>query len=342
MKLPGSKKKKTKTVSCPRCNSPVSPDTAFCENCGARIGLPPACSLCGTLLAPNSRFCPSCGTMVGHSKDNLPDNPESPGKDAAPVKKTETSRVKKLKIPEPKVPAKDPDPLMMIPEPGEPDTPSGTGDMDQESLLKKKVPVPSALVTIPPQDKPHLLPAGFGKKTRAIIAVFVILMGIIALALTGLLPVPAVFTSSGGHTTPPVATTETPVILMTSTTAIPEAAPAVIPVATTMTPSLLPGPTQEPPENFLVYFQAERDPISKMVSVLYMGGKGQMGVRDVFVRLTRSDGQVLTGTFKPAQIGTGITLQGTEKVDRVEVIVHYHTGDEYTVIDRIFEYKIRN
>jgi hypothetical protein len=103
--------------------------------------------------------------------------------------------------------------------------------------------------------------------------------------------------------------------------------------------SLTPGPTQVPPDSLMVYFQAERDPTTRIVSVSFMGGKGQAGIRDVFVRLTRSDGQVLTGTFKPLESGNGVELQGTEKVDRVEVIVHYHTGDSYTVIDRTFEWK---
>jgi hypothetical protein len=103
--------------------------------------------------------------------------------------------------------------------------------------------------------------------------------------------------------------------------------------------SPLPGPTQVPPGNLLVYFQVERDPFTNIVSVLFMGGKGQAGVQDVVVRLTRSDGQVLTGTFKPLQTGSGVDLTGTEKTDRVEVTVHYYTGDVYTVINQTFEYK---
>ena len=103
--------------------------------------------------------------------------------------------------------------------------------------------------------------------------------------------------------------------------------------------NLTPGPTQVPPDNLLVYFQAERNPTTRIVSVRFEGGKGQAGVRDVSVRLTRSDGQVLTGSFKPVQAGSGVDLPGTGKTDRVEVVVHYYTGDSYTVIDRIFEWK---
>ncbi len=78
-----------------------------------------------------------------------------------------------------------------------------------------------------------------------------------------------------------------------------------------------------------------------MISVEYMGGKGQYGVREIFVRVTRSDGEVLTGSFKPIQIGSRIELQGTGQADRLEVVTRHYSGEEYTVIDRVFEYKVR-
>ena len=104
----------------------------------------------------------------------------------------------------------------------------------------------------------------------------------------------------------------------------------------------MPGPTQTLPAHLDIVLQTERDPRTRMISVEYMGGKGQYGVREIFVRLTRSDGEVLTGSFKPIQIGSRIELQGTELVDRLEVIVRYNSGEEYTAIDRVFEYKVRS
>lgn len=338
MKLPGSRKKKT--VFCPRCNSPAPEGTAFCEACGARIGPPPSCSLCGTLLSPGSRFCPSCGTMIGTSKDNLPDASVSPDKDSAPVKKPGVSRVKKPKKTDAEAQVTGPDPLMMIPDEDEPVSPEEAGIPARDSLLTKKVAAPSSLVTIPPQGKRQLFPPGFDRKKASIAAGLLVIIAVAALAFSGLLPIPHAFFSAGNAApaapateTPTPAVTETPVLQVTVTTPLPVITPEAV--------SLVPGPTQVPPANFLVYFQAERDPRTKIVSVQYMGGKGQMGVREVFVRLTRSDGQVLTETFKPIQVGSGIELQGTEKTDRLEVIVRYYAGDEYTVIDKLFEYKIR-
>jgi secreted protein with Ig-like and vWFA domain len=108
------------------------------------------------------------------------------------------------------------------------------------------------------------------------------------------------------------------------------------------TPQFLIGPTQVPPERDRIWLQEERDPITQNVTVTYQGGKGGMAVREVLVRLTRSDGQVLVQTFRPQTVGEGAVLQGTRYADRLEVVVMYNNGESYTVIDRIFPYKERN
>jgi Double zinc ribbon len=334
MKLPGPKKKKT--VSCPRCHRPVPPDTAFCDSCGARIGSPPSCSLCGTLLTPGARFCSSCGTMVGNSKDNPAIQPEPPAEIPAPARKPGTSRAKKTRAADVEEHGKEPDPLMMIPEPDSPGTADETGVPEKTVPEKNRAPDPkSPRVTLPSKDRNRPIPVIFERKNLAIIAVVAVLVAVAALVSAGILHINP-YASFGAGTTVPVDTT---IPVPAETTPVPVTELTEIPGTAAGTISLVPGPTQVPPDNLLVYFQAERDPLTRMVSVLYMGGKGQRGVQDVFVRLTRSDGQVLTGTFKPEQVGSGVELQGTEKTDRVEVIVHYFTGDEYTVIDKVFEYK---
>ena len=108
-----------------------------------------------------------------------------------------------------------------------------------------------------------------------------------------------------------------------------------------VTGTLTPGQTQVVPSNLDVKFQAERDPISGIVTVTFTGGAGQNGVREVLARLTRSDGQVITKTFTIPQIGISETLQGTKMTDRIEVSVSYYNGERYTVLDETFEYKKR-
>jgi hypothetical protein len=154
--------------------------------------------------------------------------------------------------------------------------------------------------------------------------------------MTGLLKVSSpAFMKGGslphGQTPPEVAPGPVPEDTMTPPT---EPSPAA--------PSFVPGPTQVPLESLQVWFQAERDPITQTVTVLFDGGKGQRAVRDVLVRLTRSDGQVLTRTFRPTTIGEGASLPGTRYTDRLEVIVTYNNGDKTTIIDKRFDYKMRN
>jgi hypothetical protein len=277
--------------------------------------------------------------MVGNSKDNPPDKPEDSMKNASLPRKPKVSRAKKPKTAEADEQEKRPDPLMMIPEPDQSGPMVDPAAPDQELLSKKNEPAPSAVKTVPgASGKRMFLPSGVDRKKGAVIAGVIILIAVAVLAFAGVLHIPA-GPLSGGDTVQQAAAMETPTPFIPETTPVPAVESPNIAETNAETISLVPGPTQVPPDNLLVYFQVERDPLTRIVSVQYMGGKGQMGVRDVFVRLTRSDGQVLTETFKPAQVGSGVELQGTEKEDRVEVIVHYFTGDEYKVIDQVFEYK---
>lgn len=278
-------------VICPRCGTPVRPNTPFCDHCGARVSPPPACTICGTLLEPNSRFCPSCGTMVGPS-------PPSPAPNAGPAGKAL------------------PEGGMQSPSPG-------------RSFWRRR-----AGITVPPGIKSLLHPraviARYGGAILLCAALLLILAGIFALAAPAFSLNPAepvaVITPSA---TVPVTIAATP-------------SPSTVPnTEANGSVSLVPGSVDQVPRHLQISLEIERDPRSSVVSVTFRGGKGQYGVREIFVRLTRSDGTVLTGTFKPAQTGSGIELQGTEKVDRVEVTARYYTGDEYKIADQIFEYKIR-
>lgn len=351
MKRQGHKKK---SATCPRCNSPVSPGAAFCESCGARVSPPPSCSLCGTLLEPGSRFCPSCGTVVGNTKGHAhlkageEEYPEKAPQEPAPEPEPVAEPVPEPAVKTPAAKGNAPDPLMMIPEPDVSDFPEGDEEPEdrpsrdfRKTAAKKTA---AAVTTIPPVScKKSGFLAGYDRKKIAVTAgILILIIAGAALVLAGILHLPQ-------GEIPPVQDTPAPVMATMPEPEITEDTATVTPTVTitatpapAKTPSLVPGPTQVPPDNFAISFEAERDPVSHMVTVLYKGGKGQMAVGNVFVRLTRSDGKVLSGTFKPTQVDSGISFPGTEKVDRLEVIVYYSTGESYTVIDKIFEYKIRN
>jgi hypothetical protein len=126
---------------------------------------------------------------------------------------------------------------------------------------------------------------------------------------------------------------------VTGASPVTSAVSTVAPAQSSASASYVLEPTQVPPANLLVTFQAERDPITGLVTVTFTGGAGQNGVSDVSIRLTRSDGQVLTQTLKPKQIGSFTTLQGTLMTDHIEGIANYYNGEKYRIIDKLFEYK---
>lgn len=211
-------------------------------------------------------------------------------------------------------------------------------DSRRKNDRKKRVAITTpAVPDIPARSFVYRIPVASIVSHRFLAIVIAVAVMIAVLAGIGVLKMPAV--PGSGNTGNLIATTGEETVAADNTTAIHDTEQTPILQTTPPSVSLTPGPTQVPPDRFKVYFQAERDPTTRIVSVQFMGGQGQAGVRDVLVRLTRSDGQVLTGTFKPIQAGSGVDLQGTDKVDRVEVIAHYYTGDTYTIIDQTFEWK---
>jgi hypothetical protein len=122
----------------------------------------------------------------------------------------------------------------------------------------------------------------------------------------------------------------------------PTKVPAGSVVQSTPAVSFEPQPTQRVPVNLEVTYQAERNPITGLVTVTFTGGPGMNGISQTVVTLTKSDGGVETRSFKPKQIGDFVTLQGTLKTDRIEVITNFYNGNSYRVIDQLFEYKKKN
>jgi len=342
MRIPGMKKKR-QTI-CPWCKKPVPATTVFCEYCGARVARPPSCSLCGTLLAPGSRFCPSCGAPVTTSPEQseIQSEPSQKLTDTASHPRKE-SAVVVPKTPECTISAVE-----------------NTGEQKFQDMPGKTTPGPAsdrpgagktpdgqsrATITIVPDPDTNLLsgPSRLPvskivpyKKPVVILIAILFITGLIIFGYIIRFPVPGSPVGSGTGADQSAGASQ---ILPESSVASDQEHVTTTPTIAIPVFSPEPGQTQVPPGKFFVYFQAERDPFTNIVSVLFMGGKGQVAVQDVVVRLTRSDGQVLTGTFKPLQAGSGVELQGTEKTDRVEVTVHYYTGDTYTVINQTFEYK---
>lgn len=285
---------------CPKCKSPVASGLKFCETCGAKIEQPSVCVHCGAPLTEGVKFCESCGKPVA-----APSAPPAPAEPPVPTPVTvPVTPAAKPPAPAPKE-EKKPEPKP------EPVVAAKEKIPDKKAPEKPKEKVTKTPVTVPASRTQTLLIAGVvGLVIVAALAYFVLLP---MLSGTG--------TPLGGISQTPTATI------------------AANPVHTVASASFIPEPTRVPPTNLVVIYEAERDPITGLVTVTFRGGAGEYGVSDIFITLTRSDGEVLTKTFKPQQIGSSTTLQGTKMTDRIEVIAHYYNGESYRIMDKLFEYK---
>jgi len=133
-----------------------------------------------------------------------------------------------------------------------------------------------------------------------------------------------------GCAAPPQATT--PVPTTPATTPAQTAAQTSPPVG-----SLVPGPIQTLPAEKSVGFDVVRDQILPTITVSFRGGKGQAQVRDIDVRVTRSDGMVSSQKLGH-NVGDSVTFDGTKGKDRVEITVTFITNDQYKVLDALYDY----
>jgi len=322
--------------TCSKCGSPVTPGMKFCESCGAKIPALPACPQCGATLMANAKFCESCGARVSPAAAPVVPATSEAVPVAAPVappvqKVPDTPPVQAVRPPaerpvigeEKTVPAP-----VEKPEPPEPPV-KGEEKITPAPVQVKAPPKPKKIEEGPRETGPKKpVP-----QTMMIIAGIIILAILGAVVYFGVLPMmtgPAVTSQNPlvpAITTAPVGASGTPATTADNSQA--------------GTGSLIPGPTQIPPSNRVVILDAERDPISSLVSVTFRGGEGQYGVREIRVTLTRSDGTSETKTFKPDTVGSGVTFQGTPKTDRIEATTYFFTGEQYKILDQIFEYKKR-
>jgi hypothetical protein len=332
--------------NCPKCGSPVVPGMKFCESCGAKVEALPACPQCGAALAPDVKFCETCGALVKTTKEGAGSvvAPVSPAAETAPTQEPPPPN----KPPEMETPAKVAAVAAMV-APASESAPVNEIRSPAESPEKaeeKPVPVPGekpapapASVNEPPQpEKIKELPKETGPK-KPMSKQTMIIAGVIILVVLGAAVYLVGLPMLSGSGTPPQNPPASPV---TTNSGSSSGIPLTTPVTSqAMTVSFIPGPTQIPPSNRAIVLDAERDPITSIVSVTFKGGAGQFGVSQIQVTLTRSDGSSETKSFKPDTVGSGVTVQGTSKTDRVEATAYFFNGEQYKILDQIFEYKKR-
>lgn len=104
--------------------------------------------------------------------------------------------------------------------------------------------------------------------------------------------------------------------------------------------ALVPGPTDAVPDyNAVTVDVGEKDYLGN-IPVIFQGGKGQIHVKKIDVKLIRADGQIQTENLGRNK-GDDVELQGTKQTDRVEVTVTMDNGQTYKIVDTLRAYRTR-
>jgi hypothetical protein len=117
--------------------------------------------------------------------------------------------------------------------------------------------------------------------------------------------------------------------------------------ASTGSGSMVTQPTDIIPDyNTVTVDVGEKDYLGK-IPVIFQGGQGQISVKKIDVKLTRTDGSTQTATVGTKK-GDEVDLDGTRgsgslqgQPDRVEVWVTMNNGQTYKVADVLREYRTR-
>jgi hypothetical protein len=123
----------------------------------------------------------------------------------------------------------------------------------------------------------------------------------------------------------------------TPATPVPTATPLPPTTATAVATATV-EPLRTLPYDQQVDLQLTKDRTDSTIHLLYNGGKGEMFIQKISMRVTRSDGQVpepesvMSNGNKPKR-GDEIIVQGTRGSDRCEVYVTTTSGITYKVKD---------
>lgn len=134
-------------------------------------------------------------------------------------------------------------------------------------------------------------------------------------------------------------TTPTPTTMPVTT------ATTAVPTSPTQGPSPTAGFIEGPlPSQYSVDVQVVRNTVatSPMITVTFRGGKGINFVHSMDVVVSRSDGQIVTGSLYKPKVNDQLDLEGTRGTDRVEVFINLITGDRYRVYDQAHPFRSYN
>lgn len=98
---------------------------------------------------------------------------------------------------------------------------------------------------------------------------------------------------------------------------------------------LYPGPVILPPNNLDIMVDVQKEPIYRVITATFRGGHGQFLVSRIDMNAVLGNGEPATRQIE-SNIGAIAEIQGTDGVDRVQVVVRYKNGETYKIYEKAF------
>ncbi|HWQ67488.1 MAG TPA: hypothetical protein VN372_11545 [Methanospirillum sp.] len=95
------------------------------------------------------------------------------------------------------------------------------------------------------------------------------------------------------------------------------------------------GPVTEPPNSLSVSVEVNKEPIYRVITGTFRGGHGQSLVSKIEMHAMLGDGETVTRPIAN-NIGAIAEIQGSDKTDRVQVVVYFKNGDTYKIVEKVF------
>lgn len=96
---------------------------------------------------------------------------------------------------------------------------------------------------------------------------------------------------------------------------------------------LYPGPVTIPPNSLSVSVEVEKEPIYRVITGTFRGGHGQFLVSRIDMNAVLGTGEAVTKEI-PHNIGGMAEIQGTDGVDRVQVVVRFKNGEVHKILEK--------
>lgn len=98
---------------------------------------------------------------------------------------------------------------------------------------------------------------------------------------------------------------------------------------------LYPGPVTIPPNNLVVSVDVQKEPIYRVITATFRGGHGQSLVSRIDLNAILGNGEPVSKQIA-SNIGATAEIQGTDGVDRIQIVVSYKNGETYKIYEKTF------